>query len=76
VTQDKTTGKTSITNGEDDWKVPKEGILALTKWVFWREFDGDNFKVVERSQFTDITTKMESLLPYLMTIPRMGHWLG
>ena len=42
---------------EESWKVDKEGIFGPDNLGILAEFDGDNFKVIERSQFTDITTK-------------------
>ena len=41
----------------DDWKIDKEGVFGEENRGILAEFDGDNFKVVERRQFTDITTK-------------------
>jgi len=57
VTQDKEDWGNEHYQWEDDWKVSKEGIFGHDKLGILAEFDGDNFKVVERSQFTDITTK-------------------
>ncbi len=42
---------------EESWKIDKKDIFGADKLGILAEFDGDNFKVVERSQFTDITTK-------------------
>jgi hypothetical protein len=41
----------------DSWKIPKEGVFGPDKLGVLAEFDGDNFKVVERKQYTDVTTK-------------------
>lgn len=41
----------------DDWQVPAEGQMGPEKYGVLAEFDGQNFKVVERKQFTDITTR-------------------
>jgi hypothetical protein len=41
----------------ESWKVDRKGIFGADKLGILAEFDGDNFKVVERSQFTDVTTK-------------------
>ena len=41
----------------DDWKIDKEGVFGKENRGILAEFDGDNFKVVERKQYTDITTK-------------------
>ncbi|AYN66700.1 hypothetical protein D1013_04535 [Euzebyella marina] len=42
---------------EESWKVDKENIFGHDKLGILAEFDGKNFKVVERKQYTDITTK-------------------
>ncbi len=42
---------------EDHWKIPKEGVFGAENLGILAEFDGEIFKLVERSQFTDITTK-------------------
>ena len=39
------------------WKVPAKGQTGPGKYGVLAEFDGKNFKVVERKQFTDITTR-------------------
>lgn len=38
------------------WKVPTEGIEGKEKNGILAEFDGKNFKVIERRQYTDVTT--------------------
>lgn len=57
VTHDKDDWENEHYQWEESWKVDKEGIFGPDKLGILAEFDGDNFKVVERSQFTDITTK-------------------
>ena len=42
---------------ENNWKISKEGVFGPENLGILAEFDGDNFKIVERSQFTDITTR-------------------
>ena len=42
---------------EDKWKVDKEDVFGLENLGILAEFDGDNFKIVERRQYTDVTTK-------------------
>ena len=42
---------------DDNWKIDKEGIFGPENRGILAEFDGDNFKVVERRQYTDLTTK-------------------
>ncbi len=39
-----------------DWQVPVEGQKGPEKYGVLAEFDGRNFTVVERKQFTDVTT--------------------
>ncbi|MEQ3273539.1 hypothetical protein [Bacteroides thetaiotaomicron] len=39
------------------WKVPVEGQKGPEKYGVLAEYDGKNFSVVERRQFTDVTTK-------------------
>ncbi|QTD38459.1 hypothetical protein JL193_03975 [Polaribacter batillariae] len=41
----------------DNWKIDKEGVFGTENLGILAEFDGDNFKVVERRQYTDVTTK-------------------
>lgn len=41
----------------DNWKVAKEGVFGPENLGILAEFDGDNFKTVERRQYTDVTTK-------------------
>jgi hypothetical protein len=41
----------------DNWKVAKEGVFGSENLGILAEFDGDNFKIVERRQYTDVTTK-------------------
>ncbi|WP_235298708.1 hypothetical protein [Portibacter marinus] len=41
----------------NSWKVEKNGIFGRDKLGILAEFDGEEFKVIERKQFTDITTK-------------------
>lgn len=41
----------------ESWKIHKEGVFGPDNLGVLAEFDGDNFKVVERKQFTDVTTK-------------------
>lgn len=57
VTQDKDDWENEHYQWEESWKVAKEGIFGPDKLGILAEFDGNDFKVVERSQFTDITTK-------------------
>lgn len=57
VTQDKDDWENEHYQWEESWKVDKEGIFGPEKFGILAEFDGDHFKLVERSQFTDITTK-------------------
>lgn len=57
VTHDKDDWENEHYQWEESWKVDKEGIFGPDNLGILAEFDGDNFKVVERSQFTDITTK-------------------
>jgi hypothetical protein len=40
-----------------DWKVDKNEMVGLEKNGILAEFDGEKFKVIERRQFTDVTTK-------------------
>lgn len=40
-----------------DWKVDKNEMVGPEKNGILAEFDGEKFKVIERRQFTDITTK-------------------
>jgi hypothetical protein len=42
---------------EDSWKVTEEGIFGPENLGILAEYDGADFKVVERKQYTDITTK-------------------
>lgn len=42
---------------EDSWKVDKEGIFGPENLGILAEFDGENFTVLERKQYTDVTTK-------------------
>lgn len=42
---------------EENWKVDKEGVFGPEKLGVLAEFDGENFKIIERKQFTDITTR-------------------
>ena len=42
---------------KDTWKVPREGVLGKDKLGILAEFDGKNFNIVERKQYTDVTTK-------------------
>ena len=39
------------------WQVPAEGMVGKEKYGVLAEFDGEKFKVVERKQYTDVTTK-------------------
>jgi len=57
VTHDKDDWENEHYQWEESWKVDIEGIFGPDNLGILAEFDGDNFKVVERSQFTDITTK-------------------
>ncbi|MDY7396320.1 hypothetical protein UMM65_13800 [Aureibaculum sp. 2210JD6-5] len=41
----------------DTWKIGKEGVFGPENLGALAEFDGDNFKLIERKQFTDVTTK-------------------
>ncbi len=41
----------------DNWKVAKEGVFGSENLGILAEFDGENFKIVERRQYTDVTTK-------------------
>lgn len=45
------------TESSKEWKVPAEGMTGSGKTGVLAEFDGKNFRVVERAQFTDITTR-------------------
>ncbi len=40
-----------------DWKVDKNEMVGPEKNGILAEFDGEKFKVIERRQFTDVTTK-------------------
>ena len=40
-----------------DWQVDKTNMIGKEKNGILAEFDGDKFKVIERNQFTDVTTK-------------------
>lgn len=40
-----------------DWQIDKTGMTGPEKNGILAEFDGEKFKVIERRQFTDITTK-------------------
>jgi hypothetical protein len=40
-----------------DWKVDTTGMIGDEKNGILAEFDGNNFKVIERRQFTDVNTK-------------------
>lgn len=42
---------------EKDWQVPVEGVKGPEKFGVLAEYDGKNFKIIERKQFTDVTTK-------------------
>lgn len=42
---------------DKQWQVPVDGQKGPEKYGVLAEFDGKNFSVVERKQFTDITTK-------------------
>ena len=57
ATQDKDDWENEHYQWEESWKVDKEGVFGPDNLGILAEFDGDNFNVVERSQFTDITTK-------------------
>lgn len=56
-------GKLVVTNnGEawenpEEWKVPVDEQKGPDKFGVLAEYDGKNFKVVERKQFTDVTTR-------------------
>lgn len=41
----------------EHWQVPQDGMIGPEKYGILAEFDGKKFTVVERKQFTDITTK-------------------
>ncbi|MBJ6366995.1 hypothetical protein [Snuella sedimenti] len=41
----------------DSWKIEKDNVFGPENLGILAEFDGDNFKVVERRQYTDVTTK-------------------
>lgn len=57
VTQDNDDWESEHYQWEESWKVPKSDIFGPDKLGVLAEFDGDNFSVVERKQYTDITTK-------------------
>lgn len=57
VTQDNDDWENEHYKWEESWKVDKEGIFGPNNLGILAEFDGDHFRVVERSQFTDVTTK-------------------
>lgn len=40
-----------------DWQVPAEGMNGLEHYGVLGEYDGKRFKVIERKQYTDITTR-------------------
>lgn len=40
-----------------DWQVDSNEMIGLEKNGILAEFDGEKFKVIERNQFTDVTTK-------------------
>lgn len=40
-----------------DWQVPVEGQIGPEKWGILAEYDGEKFSVVERKQFTEVTTR-------------------
>lgn len=42
---------------QKDWKVSSSGMTGPDKRGILAEFDGETFKVIERKQFTDITTR-------------------
>lgn len=44
-------------DSSDEWKVPVEGQKGPEKYGVLAEYDGENFSIVERKQFTDVTTK-------------------
>lgn len=57
-------GKLVLTNnGEqgryntNDWQVPVEGQTGPGKYGVLAEYDGEKFSIVERKQFTDVTTR-------------------
>ncbi|MCQ0110065.1 hypothetical protein [Zhouia amylolytica] len=41
----------------DSWMVPDEGVFGPENLGVLAEYDGEDFKIVERHQFTDVTTK-------------------
>jgi hypothetical protein len=41
----------------DSWKVAKKGVFGIENLGVLAEFDGENFKIIERKQYTDVTTK-------------------
>lgn len=56
-------GKLVLTNNGEaaesskEWQVPAQGLTGPEKYGVLAEYDGKNFKVVERKQFTDVTTR-------------------
>ncbi|WP_146746581.1 hypothetical protein [Sinomicrobium soli] len=42
---------------KDTWKVPREGVFGKDRLGILAEFDGENFSIVERKQYTDVTTR-------------------
>ena len=57
VTHDNDDWESEHYQWEESWRVDKKGIFGPEKLGILAEFDGDNFKVIERKQYTDITTK-------------------
>lgn len=57
VTHDNDDWESKHYKWEDNWKVDKEGVFGSENLGILAEFDGDNFKIVERRQYTDVTTK-------------------
>ncbi len=42
---------------QKEWKVGAEGVIGPEMNGILAEFDGTNFKIIERKQYTDVTTK-------------------
>lgn len=67
-------------NGESgesskEWQVPAQDQNGPEKYGVLAEYDGKKFKVVERKQFTDITTR-HGINAVPMITPLCGLWDG
>lgn len=51
------TGSLKRFEKSEEWQVPVDGMDGPEKFGVLAEYDGKNFKVIERKQFTDLTTR-------------------